>query len=89
MFVIMASVAVFLSWIIGLRIKPTALVVGSSLPATIVVRVFLDCFADPTNHNLWPFELLAATTIGVIVAFPSAGIGWILRRLTNATPKQN
>ena len=80
LFGLMATVALLLSWIIGVRILPCALVVGSSFPAVILGRVLLD---NPTDHNLWPFELALATVIGMIVAFPPAGIGWIiLHRLT-------
>lgn len=79
---LMVGVALVLTWFIGLRIISSALVVGSTFPAVIFVRIVLDGMEDSTNHNLMPFELAAAFIFGMLVAFPSAGIGWLLRRIT-------
>jgi hypothetical protein len=78
---LLASVAVILSWIIGIRVIPTALVVGSSFPAIVLARVFL--VDSPTSHNLWPFEVAGALLFGMMMAFPPAGLGWLLRHITN------
>ena len=40
---LLAGVAVVLSWIVGVGIIPSALVVGSAFPAIIFTRVVLDC----------------------------------------------
>src|SRR5437660_4825508 len=79
---LLAGVAVVLSWIVGVGIIPSALVVGSAFPAIIFARVVLDCIQDPTRHNLWPFEVVVAFVFGMVMAFPPAGIGWLLRRIT-------
>lgn len=80
---LLAGVAIVLTWLIGIRIIPTALVVGNALPAIIFMRVVLDCIQEPTRHNLWPFEVVPAFAFGMMLAFPSAGIGWSLRRITH------
>jgi hypothetical protein len=77
-----ASVAVILTWIIGIRVIPTGLVVGSSFPAIVLTRVFV-VDSDPTSHNLWPFEVAGALLFGMMMAFPPAGLGWFLRCITN------
>lgn len=79
---LMACVAIVLTWIIGILIIPTALVVGSTFPTAIFVRIVLDGIQDSTTHNLMPFEVALAFVFGMIVAFPAAGIGWLLRRIT-------
>jgi hypothetical protein len=78
---LLASVAVFLSLIIGIRIIPTALVVGSSFPAIVLTRIFVRD-SEPRSHNLWPFEVAWAFLCGMMIAFPPAGLGWLLRRIT-------
>lgn len=82
-FPLLAGTAVFLSWIIGIRIIPSALVVGGTFSAIMIVRVVLDCIQDPTRHNLWPFEVVVAFVFGMIMAIPPAGIGWLFRRITH------
>ena len=39
-------------------LAPMVLVLG------VVLRIVLDIRADPTSHNLWPFEVLAAVVAG-------------------------
>jgi hypothetical protein len=80
---LIAGVAYSLSWLLGVGIIPSALVLGSAFPAIILGRVVLDCVHDPTNHNLWPFEVGAAFIFGMMMAFPSAAVGWLLRRITH------
>jgi len=79
---LMAGVAMFLSWIGGIETVPTTLVVGSAFPAIILGRIVWDCFQDPTRHNLLPFELVFAFAFGMIMTFPLAWIGSLLRRIT-------
>ncbi|HVT27782.1 MAG TPA: hypothetical protein VHE81_07175 [Lacipirellulaceae bacterium] len=43
----------------------------------------LDGVEDPTNHNLWPFEVIMAFGMGMIVTFPVAEVGALLRRVTH------
>ena len=47
--------------------------------ATNACLIVADCYADPTNHNLWPFEfvMIAAATAP---AFLGAGISVLIDR---------
>jgi hypothetical protein len=56
---------------------PVAMFAGFSAANACLIAA--DCSADPTNHNLWPFEfvLIAAATAP---AFLGAGISHILGR---------
>ena len=79
---LLAGVALILSWVIGAGIVASAVAVGSAFPAVIMARVVLDGMEDPTSHNLWPFEVAMAFGLGMITTFPSATFGWLLRRVT-------
>jgi hypothetical protein len=80
---LLAGVALFLTWIVGARIVADAVAVGLAFPAVVMARVVLDCIADPTRHNLWPLELIFAFGVGMATTFPSAALGWALRRFTH------
>jgi predicted lysophospholipase L1 biosynthesis ABC-type transport system permease subunit len=80
-FAMMAVVTILSVWIIGIEIWQCGIVIGGSFPTVVLVRIILDCSANPTNHNLWPFELAIATFIGLVVAFSAAGVGWVVRQL--------
>jgi hypothetical protein len=84
--VLLAVVTLLLSWIIGAGIVASATAIGSAFPAIIFARVVLDCMEDPTNHNLWPFEVVMAVGLGMIVTFPFAAFGALLRRVTHRSP---
>ena len=47
-----------------------------------MARVIVDVARDSTSHNLWPFEIVFATAIGIAGAFVGALIGWLLARAT-------
>lgn len=80
---LLSGVALVLTWVIGTGIVPSAIAVGCSFPAVIMTRIVLDCIGDPSNHNLWPFEVAMAFGMGMVMAFPPAGIGGLLRRVTH------
>lgn len=45
-------------------------VVGGSVPSAVLARITVETTNDPTSHNLWPLELIAALVGG---ACSSAG----------------
>jgi hypothetical protein len=47
------------------------LMTGLSVPAAVLARVVVEGVADPTSHNLWPFEVVIASGLGLF----AAGIG--------------
>lgn len=52
-------------------------IVGSAVVAAIALRVIVDCLRDPTDHNLWPFELIIGCALGMPAAFAGAWLGRI------------
>lgn len=52
------------------------LVFGSAAPTTVMLRVIVECIADPSRHNLWPFELVIAYGVGLPWAAGGAIVGW-------------
>jgi len=61
------------------------MIIGCSVPAMVLVRVTMDLLIDPTSHNLWPFEIIVATGLGLGIAFAGtifgSLLGFILKRL--------
>ena len=59
--------------------------VGASVPAAILARVVVETAADPTSHNLWPFEVVIAGGAGFACALAGALVGgFVARRRTAA-----
>ena len=56
-------------------------IVGASVPAAVFARVIWDGVQDPTSHNLWPFEVIIALLVGLVVAFVGALAGSLIARL--------
>jgi hypothetical protein len=53
-----------------------------SVPVIVCVSVAKDTAADPTSHNLWPFELVIAAISGAIVVVPAVALGAAIRWAT-------
>jgi hypothetical protein len=49
-------------------------------PAVVMARVTVETSVDPTSHNLWPFELVIAGLLGLVVAAVGVAIAAMLRR---------
>jgi hypothetical protein len=58
----------------------TALVIAAAVPAAILARVVNEVAADPTSHNLWPFEVVIGVVLGLIPAAAGALLGALLLR---------
>ena len=54
----------------------TALVV----PCVVMARVTVETSADPTSHNLWPFEIVIAMGVGILTSATGALLGSWPRR---------
>lgn len=48
---------------------------ASAPPAVVLLRVVVDVVADPTSHNLWPFEVVIALALSLPLAFLGALFG--------------
>lgn len=53
------------------RVKAIAVTMQLCVPAIDVVSIVKDTTADPTSHNLWPFELAIAVISGALVVVPA------------------
>jgi hypothetical protein len=60
-------------------------IIGAAVPAIIVLRIAVETAADPTSHNLWPFEVIIGSIVSVLCAFTGSLIGWAISKLRVAT----
>lgn len=58
------------------------LATGLGFVLAIMVRVALEVAADPTSHNLWPFEVVIAGFFGLISGVIGVAIARGAQRLT-------
>ena len=63
------------------RFVPMAMVGG--VFAANACLIVADCWSDPTNHNLWPFEF-AFIAVLMAPAFLGAGISAFVQRMRKA-----
>lgn len=57
-------------------------------PVADIILVVRDTASDPTNHNLWPFELVMMALWGLCFIFPGVLLGaslraWARKQATN------
>jgi hypothetical protein len=57
------------------------LITAASLPVAVLLRIVVETTMDPTSHNLWPFELIIATMLGLVPAGIGGLAGWVIRRI--------
>ena len=57
-------------------------VMGSVVPAVIMVRVVVDGLRDSTSHNLWPFEVVIAVFVGGVASLAGTLVGSVVLRLS-------
>jgi hypothetical protein len=63
------------------RLAQVFLVTLAAFPAAVAVRVAVEVAQDPTDHNLWPFELIIAAIFSLVAVVPGLLIGALARRL--------
>jgi len=61
--------------------RKVALVLGAAAPVAVLARVGWDIAADPTSHNLWPFEVVLSLGLGLGVALAGALAGALVGAL--------
>jgi hypothetical protein len=59
----------------------TVLITGASLPVAVLLRIVVEATMDPTSHNLWPFELIIASMLGMVTAGAGGLLGWVVGRI--------
>ena len=72
--------AAALPWLCGARFRTACLAAGGAVPAMVLARVIVETAIDPTSHNLWPFEIVIAAMVGLVVAAAGALLGTLARR---------
>ena len=63
------------------RLKHIFWTMMAAYPAATAIRIFVEVMADPTDHNLWPFELVFAGVVSLVAVVPGLLIGSLTRRL--------
>jgi hypothetical protein len=58
--------------VLGVVSQTRALVLGALAVVALPLAAFAEMVADPTSHNLWPFEFMFYAFYGVIVAAGAA-----------------
>ena len=58
--------------VLGLVSRSRALLLGAAAVVVLPVAAFAEMAADPTSHNLWPFEFMFYAFYGAIVAAGAA-----------------
>jgi uncharacterized membrane protein YhaH (DUF805 family) len=53
----------------------------AAFPVAVMIRVIIETVKDPTDHNLWPFELVIAALVSLIAVVPGLLVGALVRRL--------
>jgi hypothetical protein len=66
----------------GLRVP--VLAVSSGFVLAVLARVAWETAADPTTHNLWPFEVVIAGFFGLLSAALGVGLARGAQRLRGA-----
>lgn len=78
-FVVLAGIAVMLVAVPESRLRRVLSVMALCPAAVVAVRIVADTAADPTTHNLWPFELVIALLVGAAAVLPALAAGLIAR----------
>lgn len=62
------------------RLSEVFWIMMAAFPLAVMIRVAIETSKDPTDHNLWPFELVFAAIVSVLAVGPALGLGALLRR---------
>ena len=62
------------------RLKHIFWTMMSAYPAATAIRIFVEVMQDPTDHNLWPFEILFAGVVSLVTVVPGLLVGWLVRK---------
>lgn len=73
-------------WLPRTPFRPAWLAAGTAVPALVLARVAFETAIDPTSHNLWPFEVVIAAALGLVVAAAGAVLGGLSKTLLDKKP---
>lgn len=63
------------------RLRQIFWIMLAAFPAAVAIRVVVETAQDPTDHNLWPFELILAAIFSLVAIVPGLLVGALVRRL--------
>lgn len=94
MFTIVSEILIFLlaayaSFQTITRNKAVFLIVAAGFILAIALKIVIDIFINPTDHNLWPFEMVLYMIAAVIFSGAGVGLGWGLKKLLNNVEKHD
>jgi hypothetical protein len=67
------------------RLWTVMAVMLACVPVAVMGRVVMDTAADPTSHNLWPFEVVLSMIISIPAICVGGLLAWAIRRTTRAS----
>ena len=53
----------------------------AAFPVAVAIRVAVEVAQDPTDHNLWPFELIYAAVVSLVAVVPGLLVGALVRKV--------
>jgi len=77
--VLLASGTLYLTVSEMMRARRALMLVGACAPIADIILIVRDTSADPTSHNLFPFELIMVTLWGLMFIVPALLLGVALR----------
>jgi hypothetical protein len=63
------------------RIKHIFWTMLAAFPTAVAIRVAVEVSQDPTDHNLWPFELIYAAVVSLVAVVPGMLVGALVRKV--------
>ena len=53
----------------------------------IILKIIIDIFINPSDHNLWPFELILYMMAAFLFSGAGVGLGWGMRKILTTHSK--
>lgn len=78
-FFALAALAVLLALAGVARLRVLLTTMALCPAAVVALRVVAEGMADPTSHNLWPFEIVIALVLGAGAVLPALFAGSVAR----------
>ena len=61
--------------------KIIMLIVPGGFMMAYIIKIIIDCIADPTSHNLWPFEIIILSIIIFLSVLIGLGLGILIKKV--------
>ncbi len=69
--------------------KKIVYTIASGFIIATIIKIIIDSIADPSSHNLLPFEIIYYTIIAFVAALIGVGVGFVIKRfLLNLRKKE-